>query len=623
MFEPTQRTPRTIWWAALLFCIAIVTDSWFRWKTFQFQTFDIAFYVQGLWQALRGQANVSLLDMSIMGNHAEPIVFLLLPFFWIWKHPMMLVGIQAVLLATMPFTAFRIATAMEFSTRACVGLALAALLAPAAGFGGLHEFHPETLAAPFILLMLEARMKRMSGAHFVWFLLALMCKENVALMLAWLCAVHFMLEKRRGREWQVGMNVVPGLIALSWVLAYGLWLAPKWNGGRVDYAGLYSHLGSSGPEIVKNFFVHPGMAFGSLWRGCTKGDLVWGLLLPLLFLPLLRPRWIIIAAPLFLQHLLSWRPSEWQIDWHYGAPLLPLMWFAAAEASARLFWRDAVATYLITACVIVQFWFGPVCAIGRTIADAGSKWRSSRVNARLLSEVPADGRVTASLGFLSHVAKREQLQSLQLVSMGLKTLGGSRYTPLPTDHVLVDYSDEFTFSTVAGSFHPMMNTVTSEIIPSSDELMHRWLKDSALWPVTARNSCVHFARVEPVRGNVPTTTPRRLDDKTGLVSVVPVPPAEGDLLTWKLTWEFGAGRTFFPWVKLWLRAANGDSHFILKGAVLPGVESGQFTETWTVQRPNIAAGKYKAFLMIYDPLNAAAKGTFTPFGLEVGDLEVK
>ena len=114
MFEPSQRTPRTIWWAAIIFCIIVITDSWFRWKTFQYQTFDLAFYVQGLWQMLRGQGNVSLLEVPIMGNHAEPIVFLMLPLFWIWKHPMMFVCVQALLLASMPFTAFRIARAMEF-----------------------------------------------------------------------------------------------------------------------------------------------------------------------------------------------------------------------------------------------------------------------------------------------------------------------------------------------------------------------------------------------------------------------------------------------------------------------------------------------------------------------------
>lgn len=618
MFDPIHRTPRTIWWAAILFSITVVIDSWFRWTTFQYRTFDLAFYVQGLWQALRGQGNVSLLDVPIMGNHAEPIAFLLLPLFWIWKHPMMLVGAQAVLLATLPFTAYRIAAAMEFSVRASVGLALSVLLAPAVGFGALHEFHPEALAAPFILLMLEARLKRQGGLHFLWFLLAVMCKENVALMLGWMCAVHFLIERRRGREWQITMNVLPGILALGWVLAYALWLAPKWNGGRVDYAGLYAHLrGESGA-------FQAGRALSAVWTGLTSGNLVWGLLLPFIFLPILRPRWLIIAAPIFLQHLLSERSSEWQIYWHYGAPLVALMWFAATEAAARLFWRDSVATYMIAACVIVQLWFGPIRHIARTVTGAGSAWRSSRVHTALVAGIPSEGRVTASLGFLSHVAKREHLQSLQLVSMGLKTLGGSRYIPKPTDHVLVDFADESTFSRLAGTFHPKMKVnSTGEVVPSSDELLHQFLRDQALWPTTVRNSCAHFTRTEPTHSSLPAGTARRLDEKTRLISIIPASPNAGEFLHWKITWELGGDRTFFPWAKLWLRAANGDSHYIVKGPALPGVELGQFTESWMLPEPNIAVGKYKAFLIFYDPLASETKGGFGPLGFEVGEVEVK
>ncbi|MEK0450407.1 MAG: hypothetical protein RL088_2675 [Verrucomicrobiota bacterium] len=619
MFDPIQRTSRALWWAAILFFFVTVADSWFRWKTFQYQTFDLAFYVQGLWQALRGQGNVSLLEMPIMGNHAEPIVFLLLPFFWIWKHPMTLVVIQAALLATMPFTANRIATFMEFGPRAATGLAIATLLAPAAGFGALHEFHPETLAAPFILLMIEARIKGMGGLHFLWFLLALACKENVALMLGWMGVVHFVLEKRKGREWQTTMNIIPAIVAFGWVLAYAFWLGPKWNGGRVDYGGLYSHLTVDG-GMLKNAFTKPGLFFTAFWQGLTSGNLVWGLLLPFILLPVLRLRWMIIAAPLFLQHLLSWRSSEWQIYWHYGLPLLPIVWIAATEAAARLFWRDAVATYILAACVAVQIWFGPVRAIGRTIAAAGPDWQKSRVHADLLATISPSESVTASLGFLSHLAKREDLQSLQLVSMGLKTLGGSRYIPRPTEHVLVDYSDDFTFSREAASFHPKMRTITGEIVPSSDELMHRWLVENSLWPVTVRNSCAHFVRSEPERTNLATTTAKRVDDKTQLVSVEPVKPADGDVLKWKLIWEFGAAREFFPWVKLALRGAGGETFFVTKGPALPGVASGQFAEVWTVRKPGFPPGKYNALLLIQDPLGAT---TFKGFALSVGEVEVK
>jgi hypothetical protein len=273
--------------------------------------------------------------------------------------------------------------------------------------------------------------------------------------------------------------------------------------------------------------------------------------------------------------------------------------------------------------VVVQLWFGPLRFIARTVSDSGVAWRNSRVHAEMLATVEPGSRVTASLGFLSHLAKREDLQSIQLVSMGLQTLGGGRYVPRPSDEALVDFSDEFTFSTEAGSMHPKMQTKTGELVPSSDALMHRWLKDNSLWPVTVRGSVTHFSKSEPVTASLVATSARRIDENTQLLSIVPSQAAEGDLLNWKLTWAFSGERSFIPWVKLWLRAANGESHYIVKGPAIPGVELGQFTETWTIPHPNIPPGAYKGFLITYDPASTGGKSSFEPVGFEVGNLEVK
>lgn len=190
MFYDRVPTPRILWWGAILFCIIAIADSWFRWATFQYGTFDLAFYAQGLWLAGKGVWHVSLLDVPLMGNHQDPIVFLALPFYKIWSHPMLLVILQTLLLATMPFTAWRIARHLEFGQQASVWLALATLLAPATGFVALHEFHPEALAAPLILLMFQGRFQRRPGVFWVSFILVLMCKESMGLLLAWISLVY-------------------------------------------------------------------------------------------------------------------------------------------------------------------------------------------------------------------------------------------------------------------------------------------------------------------------------------------------------------------------------------------------------------------------------------------------
>ena len=72
MFAESHRTPRSIVWTAILFVGLAFTISWWHWWTFQYGSFDLAFYVQALWLALRGKWMVSLLNVPLMGNHAEP-----------------------------------------------------------------------------------------------------------------------------------------------------------------------------------------------------------------------------------------------------------------------------------------------------------------------------------------------------------------------------------------------------------------------------------------------------------------------------------------------------------------------------------------------------------------------
>src|SRR3954463_6404049 len=102
--------PRAIRIGVMLFAALVFVVSWWHWWTFRYGTFDLAFYVQALWLALRGKWWVSLLNVPLMGNHSGPIVFLLTPLFALWSHPMLFVVVQTVALASMAFTGFRIAT---------------------------------------------------------------------------------------------------------------------------------------------------------------------------------------------------------------------------------------------------------------------------------------------------------------------------------------------------------------------------------------------------------------------------------------------------------------------------------------------------------------------------------
>src|SRR5437870_2985476 len=578
--------------AGLFFLICTWT-SYARWANFQYRSFDLAYYVQAIWQLIHGRLDVSVENVPLLGNHVEPIVFLFAPLFAVFRHPMLFVAVQNAALATMPLVGYNIAKRLGLDRKRGCLLSAALLLAPAAGYIAIHEFHPEALVAPFLLLMLQASVAKSLGRHWLWFVAVLACKENMAPLLIVYCATQCVAERNRDlvelRRWYLW----PMSVALIWFLLCAHVITPALNSGNIDYVALYDQLGTPG-NILINAFVRPQLIGRALLQSLTHGNLVWALLFPFLCLPFLRPRWIVIAAPILLQHLLSWRSSEWMIYFHYAAPLLPLFWIASVEAiAASDQWKHlpslvsrATAWLVILGCVAAQIWLGPVSRIVTTTADwFGAGQERARKNA-FIAQIPPASSVVAPLSYLSHLAMREELYSLHYILKGLKTLSRSSYEPpSSTDFVLIDYRDSATFDPGAGFYHPIMKTVDGRIIPSSDRLLHDFLKKAA-WTADEQDELTLLRNLGSRKAPVTDYEPGVFSiGATRLLSI----GTTGEVVSRSrplevhLRWKFQGERDVFPWMLLRLsRDEKATVALLVKGLCAPEATEGIYTENWRV-----------------------------------------
>jgi len=602
--------------AGLFFLICTWT-SYARWANFQYRSFDLAYYVQAIWQLIHGRLDVSVENVPLLGNHVEPIVFLFAPLFAVFRHPMLFVIVQNAALATIPLVGYNIGKRLGLDgKRACV-LSAALLLAPAAGYIAIHEFHPEALVAPFLLLMLQAWVAKSISRHWLWFVAVLACKENMAPLLVAYCATQCVVERSRSlaelRRWYLW----PMGLALIWFLLSNYLITPALNSGNIDYVALYDQLGTSPENILINALVRPQLIGRALLQSLTHGNLVWGLLLPFLCLPLLRPRWIVIAAPILLQHLLSWRSSEWMIYFHYAAPLLPLFWIASVEAIAAFdqskhvpsFVSRAAAWLVIIGCVVAQIWIGPVSRIVTTTADWFEADQDRARKNAFIAQIPPASSVVAPLPYLSHLAMREKLYSLHYILKGLKTLGRSSYQPpSATDFVLIDYRDSATFDPGAGFYHPTMKTVEDRIIPSSDRLLHDFLK-GAVWTADEQDELTLLQNLGGRK--TPGGEQSSPDDEPGVFSIgatrlISIATA-GEVvsrfrpLEVQLRWKFQGERDVFPWMLLRLSREKAKLALLVKGLCAPEVTEGIYTETWrAVTAEHLPPGDYSLEALFVD-----------------------
>lgn len=597
----SARAPASLWCLAAVFAVGACAGVWWLWWTFRLMSFDVAFYQQAFWLALRGEWHGSLLDVSLMGNHAEPLAFVLLPLYAVLPHAMTPVAAQALLLATMPSTAWRICGALGLGREPSVAMAACTLLMPAAGFAAIHEFHPETLSAPLWLLLFEARLRGRAGWHALWFFAVLACKENMAPPLVVYCVVCALRDRARGWQWQAAWSVVPAAVAIAWLAACSAWIMPALNGGKVDYFALYAHLTDGRGGLFSAVLSDPGRVFGHLRRSVPGSSLVWCSFAPLLFLTWLRPAWVLVAAPLFAQHLLSWRTSEWTIHLHYGVPLLAICWIGAAEALCGKRWASMAAVGCVLACCAAQAWVGPARSLPRIVGDPVSLIESREIKAGLLAAIPEDADVVAGIPYLSHLAHRRGLHSLHHVLKGTRTLSRERYVPPSgVDFVLVDYGDSETFDPVAGYFHSAAKGRDGSELPSSERLLADFLVPHA-WRVRQINSVCLMKRIGPAEaGGESVEGEPILDRGTRLVGRVEAQREgeRGALLRMRFAVE--GVRSRIPWATLRLEG-NGIEERIELGLAVPWLEAGVGEQGFRVRVPTVVPeGDYRVTLLFSD-----------------------
>ena len=602
-----------LWLVTAAFGVLWSTVSYCRWANFQYRTFDLAYYVQAIWQLIHGRSSVTVENVPLLGNHVEPIIFLFAPIFVVVRHPMMFVVLQNAALASMAPLGYLLARRF-FDNRTSVLLSLALLMAPATSFVALHEFHPEALAAPLLLLLIYARTSAKLWLHWLSFFAVLACKENMALLLAAYCIVFLVIDRRRGFDALVSWYGLPLLVTAAWFPTCTQIITPVFNSGNIDYLSLYDRLGKSGGEIFWNAITKPQLVGGALSQSLTQGNLVWGLLLPFAFLPLLRPRWLLISAPVFLQHLLSWRSSEWSIYFHYAAPLLPLLWVGAVEGLTTLRSRwpamarisVVAASLVVAACIGGQIWTG---LPGTMWSDMRDYAKSSAERARkqaFIAQIPAHASVVAPLPYLSHLAMRERIYSLHYILKGLKTLSHEPYEPPPPcDCVFIDYGNDATFDVSAGFYHPVMRTVDGTVIPSSDQLLNKFLAGQH-WSVKSDNELT-LLRAETEFSEIagtgaPNNWVFQLQD-TMLINLIPkssvVLGQSG--VDYEFVWFFHENRQVFPWMILRLTNRAGNTWTITKGLCAPEIIAGNADEGWHLSKPaGLSPGDYEAEALFFD-----------------------
>jgi uncharacterized membrane protein len=326
--------------SALIALCAIVFSylSVSRHYSFNTAAYDLAMYDQTVWNTSQGRwFQINLLEDTMpglqnkLGDHVEPILLPLALLYKIRSNPDVLLIVQALALAALIWPLYQL---LRLWTRriflAGLGVTLY-LLHPAMWNALLFDFHPVTLAAACLMFAFWSLAQRRYKTCLLFAILAMMCKEQIGLIVA-LFGLYTWLFRKPQRRFAVLLVV----IGLAWsILAIGV-VNPMFQPAGVSYyLNRYGRLGSTFGEVLTSPFTQPDVVWSivtSPKRVAYYGDL----LLPLGGLPLLGIELLLPALPdIVLNTLSAFAPSR-TLDYHYAVVILPFLILAAVGGIDRL-----------------------------------------------------------------------------------------------------------------------------------------------------------------------------------------------------------------------------------------------------------------------------------------------
>jgi uncharacterized membrane protein len=381
--------------------------------------YDLGLYDQASWLMTRHGFSQSVFlssrGLPLWGHHVNPILILFAP--------LRLLGVGAIgLTVVQTFAVASGALPVSWLTRnrtgsARMGLLLAGaylMYPPNAWFANV-SFHPEVLAVPLVLFAAWFAHTRRYVLMWAMMLLALMCREEVGLVVAVFGAILFIQGLRHRKTEPAFRRLVNGaalfIVATGWFFVCTRVIIPNSLGGDPFYvATFYGKYGNSYSDIVGNVATHPNLVV-ELVFGSTNRTFLVDLLGPFAFLSLLGTPLLIAVAPL-LGLLMSSNAQAHSIQSHYPALLVAGVVLGAVEGVALIWRRQTMRKVLVGLLALSSL---SMCFLRAPLPGMvnGQAWKSSEAAQqsldRAVSLIPADAAVSAQTNIVPHLTRREQL----------------------------------------------------------------------------------------------------------------------------------------------------------------------------------------------------------------------
>lgn len=397
-------------WAVVAYLLIAIYAAYFVALTVRTQlsmgtsAFDFGLYDQGIWLMSQGKTPfVTLMGRNLLGDHTSFVLLPLVPLYWVFSSTATLFVVQSIVIAAGALPVFwysRKALQSEILGAAMVAVYL---LHPAVSFTALENFHPDAFLGLFVGMALYGAIERKWRIYFVFVVLAMLVKEDVALVIVPLGIwVALRRDAKRGVATVVGALAAMAFLFLVWMRHFtGIAFRNSW---RIPFGG------PSG--LLKTTLRSPWKLVAHL-ASDGRPNYLFQMLAPVGFVFVTAPSVVAIGGVVLFTNILSTFWYQYNIEYHYSLVVVPAIVigtaYALSRASAKS--RRLLVALVLGSSLLSAFVWSPLPG-ARTEVQV---WRPDHpaVPAAhdLFASIPDDAKISVYHQLAGQLARRQYIYS--------------------------------------------------------------------------------------------------------------------------------------------------------------------------------------------------------------------
>jgi uncharacterized membrane protein len=400
------RSTAFVYGFALLYAAVFAAAAATNYLLYLEPRFDLGNMVQVVWATAHGDvlrtSDAYGTEMSRLGSHFDPFLALLVPLWWAWSSPLILLIAQAGAVASGALPVFWLARKHVENRGFAVVFAVAYLLYPATQFNAFTPvgIHAVSFAIPLILFAIWFLDEGRLVPFAVFAVLAATTKEEIAAAVGglgiWYAVRH---GRRRTGAAIFALGLFMSAVCLEIVIPHYA------ASGASPFAGRYAEVGSTPTGMLHVVVTDPGAFVHQMatWHKLAFVALVFA---PFLGLWALEPLLLVGAIPDLAINLLSAKPEQTTVFYQYTAGMIPFVVAASVLGAGKLRRRRYAPPALLAVFGLLAIVSPLVYTVSSTHSRSGAEVTASRDALKL---IPPGVPVSASQTLGAYVSTRKSV----------------------------------------------------------------------------------------------------------------------------------------------------------------------------------------------------------------------